>query len=53
MKMFVDRAIDKQSLIGKVVKVEAEQFRKGTKILSAVRYINPNPSKDLGEIKTQ
>ncbi len=51
VQMFVNRAVDKQSLIGKVVKVKAEQFRKGTKILSAVRYINPNPSIDLGEIK--
>lgn len=51
VQMFVDRAVDKQSLIGKVVKVKAEQFRKGTKILSAVRYINPNQPIDLGEIK--
>lgn len=48
--MVVDRAVDKNGLIGKKVKVVVEQFRKNSKVVSSVRYINPNPPMDVSNL---
>ena len=48
--MVVERAVDKSGLVGKKVKVIVEQFKKNSKVVSSVRYINPNPPIDLSNL---
>lgn len=48
--MVVERAVDKNGLVGKKVKVIVEQFKKNSKVVSSVRYINPNPPTDLSNL---
>lgn len=48
--LVVGREVDKRTLVGKSVQGKVMSFRKGTKVIADVRYVNPMPSLDLSKL---